>query len=86
MMNSGLLMSVFSTGDINTNTPTLKEKEEEKKQNRKQQQQKSPFGINDGALTVFPSDTHQLLQWFLRLAVSETAACMKFRAAEWKVP
>ena len=85
MMNSGLLMSVFSTGDINTNTPTLKEKEEEK--NRKQQQQlKSPFGINDGALTVFPSETHQLLQRFLRLAVSETAACMKFRAAEWKVP
>ena len=84
MMNSGLLMSVFSTDDINTNTPTLKEKEEEK--NRKQQQQKSPFGINDGALTVFPSDTHQLLQRFLRLAVSETAACMKFRAAEWKVP
>ena len=84
MMNSGLLMLVFSTDDINTNTPTLKEKEEEK--NRKQQQQKSPFGINDGALTVFPTDTHQLLQRFLRLAVSETAACMKFRAAEWKVP
>ena len=85
MMNSSLLMSVYSIGDINTNTPTLKEKEEENN-NRKQQQQKSPFGINDGALTVFPSDTHQLLQQFLRLAVSETEACMKFRAAEWKVP
>ena len=81
-MNSGLLMSVFSTGDINTNTPTLKEKEEKERKKEK----KSPFGINDGALTVFPSDTHQLLQRFLRLAVSETAACMKFRAEEWKVP
>ena len=73
MMNSGLLMSVYSIGDINTNTPTPKEKEGEEK--------KKKFGI-----IVFPSDTHQLLQRFLRLEVSETAACMKFRAAEWKVP
>ena len=82
MTNSGPLMSVFSIGDINTNTPTPKEKEEEKRRGGK----KSPFGISDGTLTVFPSDTHQLLQRFLRLAVSETAACVKFRAAEWKVP
>ena len=73
MMNSSLLMSVYSIGDINTNTPTPKEKEGEEK--------KKKFGI-----IVFPSDTHQLLQRFLRLAVSETAACMKCRAAEWKVP
>ena len=79
-MNSGLLMSVFSIGDINTNTPTPKEKEEEK------EGKKSPFGISEGTLIVFPSDTHQLLQRFLRLAVSKTAACMKFRAAEWTVP
>ena len=85
MMNSSLLMSVFSTGDIHTNTPTPKEKEEEEKR-KKKKKERSPFGINDGALIVFPSDTHQLLQRFLRLAVSETAACIKFRAAEWKVP
>ena len=79
MINSGLLMSVL--GDMITNTPSPKEKEEERKE-----KEKSPFGISDGTLIVFPSDTHQLLQRFLRLAVSETAECMKFRAAEWKVP
>ena len=44
MMNSGLLMSVFSIGDINTNTPTPKENEEEKK--------KGPFGISDSLFSL----------------------------------
>jgi len=50
MMNSGLLMSVFSIGDINTNTPTPKENEEEKKKKARLL----------SATHCFPSDTHQL--------------------------